>query len=237
MSGLDSPESPQLKPDDAAPDDAAADHPQQPDSENNPTQLPPETKTKKPAGALAVVLTCALVFAMGMGSGYLNWGTTEIEVRPTAATSPTPAAKPKRVVGSRENPLPIGTEVTIEDWTFTLGEPQNGTQAIADESESNDPPREGYDFIVVPLTAMYQGKETGIAQSDLKVMFVGDDARTYDGECPLRRPNSISDVDELYNGGVAAGNYCVEVPQDLGGLWVVKSGFSQTSDTIFFDAE
>ncbi len=228
MSGSNSPDSSQPELDDGAPD-----QPRQPGTDLSSTGPDPGTKAKKPAGAVLIVLTCVFLFAAGMGSGYLNWGTANKESQPATATPST--SSPKRVVGTRENPLPIGTEVTIDDWTVVLDSPQNGTTIVADESEFTDVPQEGFDFYLVPITATYQGKEIGIAWMDLKFKFVGSDARTYSNEC-ARYPNPLRDVDELYNGGTAEGNQCVEVPKGAAGLWVVSTG-SKDADKVFFNAK
>jgi hypothetical protein len=38
-------------------------------------------------------------------------------------------------------------------------------------------------------------------------------------------PNPVSDVGDLYKGGVAKGNTCVAVPGGANGLWTVSTGF------------
>ncbi|ORB16827.1 hypothetical protein BST37_05930 [Mycobacterium noviomagense] len=135
--------------------------------------------------------------------------------------------------GSRENPLPIGEPVQSRDWQVTLGAPHEAWAQIAAENEFNDPPKPGMEYWIVPVTATYTGDRTGNAGSDITVKFVGSDNRTYDESCGVI-PNPLSDVGDLYKGGSAEGNVCVEVPAGADGLWTLTTGFGNPA---FFTAK
>ena len=66
----------------------------------------------------------------------------------------------------------------------------------------------------------------------VRVSFVGSDNRTYDDSCGVI-PDSLNDVGQLYNGGVAKGNACVAAPAGADGLWAVTTGLG---DPVFFSA-
>jgi hypothetical protein len=89
------------------------------------------------------------------------------------------------------------------------------------------------EFWIVPVTATYTGNKTGNPTFGITVKFVGSDNRTYDGHCGVI-PDPLTDVGDLYNGGVAKGNTCVAVPAGASGLWTVSTGFASTP--VFFVA-
>jgi hypothetical protein len=81
------------------------------------------------------------------------------------------------------------------------------------------------EYWIVPITATYTGDKTGNPTFGITVKFVGSDNRTYNGGCGVL-PNPVSDVGELYKGGVAKRNTCVAVPAGANGLWTVNGGLS-----------
>lgn len=133
--------------------------------------------------------------------------------------------------GSRENPFPIGQTVSNEDWDVTLGAPREAWTEVSSENQFNDPPESGMEFWIVPVTATYKGDETGNTTFGISVKFVGSDNRTYSEGCGVI-PTPLSDVGDLYKGGVAAGNTCVAVPAGADGLWTVTTGF--IGEPVFF---
>jgi len=148
-----------------------------------------------------------------------------------AGPGPQPSSKGSK--GSRENPLPIGTTVSNQDWQITLGPPHEAWAEVAAANEFNSPPKAGMEYWVVPVTATYTGDKTGNPMFGISVKFVGSDNRTYDGDCGVI-PNPLTDVGDLYKGGVAKGNKCVAVPAGANGLWTVSIGF--IGDPVFFVA-
>ncbi|WP_127131507.1 hypothetical protein [Georgenia sp. SYP-B2076] len=134
--------------------------------------------------------------------------------------------------GTRANPFVIGDVVSSEDWEVVLGQPREALAEIQAENRFNDPPADGMAFWIVPVSATYTGAESGTAWLDLRVAFVGSDSRTYSDSCGVI-PGSLTDVDELYTGGVAEGNVCVAVPSGADGLWTLSAGWG---DPVFFTA-
>lgn len=155
-------------------------------------------------------------------------------VEPTtepADDEPTPTPDPA-AEGSRSAPFTIGETVGNEDWSVTLGEPTEAWKRVKAENQFNDPPADGFEFYLVPVTATYIGDESGFAWLDLRVKFVGADGVTYEDRCGVI-PDDLDDVGELYEGGVAEGNTCVVVPEGAEGLWTLTAGWS---DPVFFVA-
>ncbi len=146
---------------------------------------------------------------------------------------PSEEAPPAEPDGSRQDPFLIGTSVGNDEWTVVLGAPHEAWDEIRAENRFNEPPEEGMEHWIVPVTATYTGEETGLAWIDLEFAFVGEDARTYD-DCREVIPDDLMDIDELYEGGVAEGNVCITVPAGADGLWTVSDRWS---DPTFFAAE
>ncbi|SDU82806.1 hypothetical protein [Jiangella alkaliphila] len=128
--------------------------------------------------------------------------------------------------GSRDHPFTVGTPVGNEDWEVVIGQPREAWAEIQDENEFNEPPPDGMEFYLLPVTATYTGDESGHAWADLTIQFVGSDSVTYSDYCGVI-PGDLSDVGELYAGGVAEGNVCVVVPAGADGLWTVSTLFGE----------
>ncbi|MGH3562039.1 MAG: hypothetical protein ACRDTN_09640, partial [Mycobacterium sp.] len=135
--------------------------------------------------------------------------------------------------GSRENPLALGETVSSKAWEVTLGVPREAEADIAAENQFNDPPEAGMEYWIVPITATYTGNETGNAGFDITVTFVGSDNRTYNDRCGVI-PGAVSDIGNLYKGGVAKGNTCGVIPAGADGLWALSTGF--VGQPVFFAA-
>src|SRR5690625_2425653 len=114
-----------------------------------------------------------------------------------------------------------------------LSEPREAWTEVQAENQFNDPPEDGMEYWIVPLSVTYVGSETGLPWIDLTVQFVGDDARTYSDRCGVI-PDDLMDVNELYEGGSAEGNVCRSVPAGAEGLWTLSTGWG--GNTVFFDA-
>ena len=118
------------------------------------------------------------------------------------------------------------------EWTVALGQPAESWTLVAAENQFNEPPQRGMEFWMVPVRATYTGAATGNPAWEVSVKFVGSDNRTYSDSCGVI-PSPLSDVGELYPGGVAEGNVCVAVPAGADGLWTVATGF--TGEPVFFE--
>jgi hypothetical protein len=197
------------------------------------------------AGALVAVLAtgCSELANFSASSGTATITATKT-VTAAAATPPSPGpqassnadeersnANPDATneesdtpeLGTRENPFPIGTPVSNSEWKITLGMPRVADDEVAAENQFNSPPRRGMEYVIVPVTAEYKGTGTGNLLF-VRVGFVGNDNVTYDDHCGVV-PDELSNIGDLYKGGVAKGNTCVTVPQPGRGLWTLKTGF------------
>lgn len=143
--------------------------------------------------------------------------------------------------GTRDNPYAAGTAIELGDYTVTLGETTTDAwEQIQAENQFNDPPADGRQFVMVPVTAAYNGDDTGWATMDLSIAFVGSGGNTFnfgsDDYCGVI-PDSLNDQGEMYAGGTVEGNVCVSVEADQidGGAWRVEETWSFSGEHAFID--
>jgi len=158
----------------------------------------------------------------------------------TAAAAETSAAAETAKVGTRENPAPAGSTATLASYDVSFGATTvNANEAVAAENPYNDPPVEGRQFVLVPVSLTYTGDESGTPWVDLTIKFVGSAGNTYgsgtDDYCGVIS-TPLMDLGEMYNGASANGNECVSVPsaEVEGGTWVVEESFSFDGTKVFF---
>jgi hypothetical protein len=141
-------------------------------------------------------------------------------------------------LGTRENPVPIGTTIELGNfgetsWEVTPGAPTLDANAlIAAENQFNSAPAVGSQYVMLPLDVTYVGSESGTPWIDLSVSFVGSDGITYDQSFVVQ-PSPLTDVGEMFKGANAQGNVVVEIPADVieGGTWSISLLFG---DPIYF---
>lgn len=160
----------------------------------------------------------------------------EVAAEPTPEPT-TPEPPPAPEVGSRDNPGNPDTDVATfaEAWEVEIGRfDADARPEIQAENQFNDPPAEGNTFIMLPVKATYIGPDSGTAWLDLDFAFVTADGRSFDQHYAVI-PNDLSDVAELYNGGVGEGNVVFEVPADAleGATFAVSYGWGEP---LFFAA-
>lgn len=149
--------------------------------------------------------------------------------QPTAL--PTPVAKD---VGTREHPMPAGSTVTDDDWVVALGQPHEGWEEIHEAEPYNEPPKEGTEYWLVPVTITYTGSTSAEPWLDLQFGFVSDDGRSYSDWCAASVPEDLMAVETLYTDATVEANVCLQVPAGGDGLWTVSSDWG---DPVFFTAE
>lgn len=142
-------------------------------------------------------------------------------------SSATPIADTK--VGSRQNPVPIGTTVNVsENWKVTVlsVEPNATTQVLA-ESDYNDPPEAGRQFFIAEVSVTYTGEDADTFSSS-ELAAVGQSSVAYSsyedscGEIPDELPSR-----EVFSGGTITGNVC----------WSIESGDTESLVMYFRNAD
>jgi len=145
--------------------------------------------------------------------------------------------------GTRQNPLPLGSTVTLDvlgetEWEVTVGPATlDATDTVIAENMFNDPPEEGFQYALLSLTATYIGSESGTPSFDLTYSYVSSSGTTHETfDSFAVAPDPLSDVNELYSGASGTGNILVAIPSDdpSGGTWKVGT---LLGSEYFFTAE
>lgn len=116
---------------------------------------------------------------------------------------------------TRDNPLPLGTEIKSSEWTVIVNSVTfSATDAVLAENMFNDPPQPGMEYALVNYSVTYTGDDPdGQSPVFVSVAYVTADGVTIDGtEALVVAPQEIDVLTTLYNGGSVSGNIVLEVP-------------------------
>lgn len=144
-------------------------------------------------------------------------------------------------LGTRDNPLPLGTRIEMGDWTVAVTEVTlDATEQVLEENRFNDPPVEGRQFVVFTVDATYEGDDSGTAWLDLSWAIVGSAGNTFatgsDDYCGVI-PGSLDDTGETFPGGSVSGDVCFSVASDqLDGATIRLEVWLSFEDTRAFFA-
>lgn len=117
-------------------------------------------------------------------------------------------------MSTRANPHPLGTAITQGDWTVTVNSVTlDATPAVLAENQFNEPPAEGNQYLMVNLTATYNGDDPQGHTPWVDVEYVtveGNTLNTYDHSAVT--PDQFDSGSTLYTGASTTGNMVFEVP-------------------------
>ncbi|MFS0853287.1 hypothetical protein [Microbacterium sp. 179-I 3D4 NHS] len=114
--------------------------------------------------------------------------------------------------GSRDNPFPVGSEISSDDWTVVINSVNaDGNPVVAEANQFNEPAPAGSHYEIVNYTVTYTGDESGYAAEAMvdAVTSSGNVINSYDAFVSL---TDSFGFDELYNGGTATGSVAFLVP-------------------------
>ena len=152
--------------------------------------------------------------------------TTETTTSTPAASSPqstpaesnAPATNEGDAGSSRENPLPIGSEITTKDWKVTVNSVDlNADEKVAAASDFNEPATDGFSYVLINITATYLGHDSQGQMPWATVDFVSKDGKTYNLASSQKltvAPEEFDQLSPLFNGASTTGNIVIEVPTD-----------------------
>ncbi len=188
------------------------------------------------AGGIAFMSSAARVFEE-------SFSTSSISAMPTtdpAADSPVTdapadagedAEQTSGDLGTRDNPYPLGTTLSSDDWQVTINSfTPDATEAIMAENSFNDPPADGNTYAMVNLTATYVGADKG-SPFELTFSYVtaaGNVVETYDSMVVIPDDLPFNDV---YSGASVTGSKGFEIPAGDNGVLRVQLGLF--SDEVF----
>ncbi len=124
---------------------------------------------------------------------------------PTTVATPTSATA---ILGTRENPIPLGEPVVSGDWTFTVEafEP-NVSDFVAQMDANNDPAGDGKVYSRLRLRAVYGGREGAGDPGRLQISLVTPTGQAVGSVEPCCEParDSLTDQAPTFPGGTVEG--------------------------------
>ena len=143
-------------------------------------------------------------------------------------------------LGTRDNPLDVGTRIEMGEWTLAVTEVDlDAEDVVLEENQFNDPPVDGRQFVLFTVEATYEGEESATAWIDFSWAIVGSAGNTFstgsDDRCGVI-PDGLRDTGETFPGGSVSGNVCFSVDADQieGGTIRIEESFSFDDTRAFY---
>lgn len=180
-----------------------------------------------------------IVFTVVVATAFTDaFGSSDVEVGETTVTEETDTATDEEAAapeaGTRENPLPLGTEFSSDEWTVVVNSVTLGaTDQIVNENMFNEAPDAGTEYLLINYTVTY----TGTNSEGEMPTWVGMDYVTAAGVTvdPLDKmlvaPDAMDTMSPLYEGASATGNNAIQVPTPADGVLAISPGMM--ADKIF----
>lgn len=149
------------------------------------------------------------------------------------AEDPVEAEEPSGDLGTRSNPLAMGSTLSGEEWQVTVNSfTPDATAEIMAVNQYNEEPEAGYTYALVNVTVERLVEDSGYPSS-IEVNYVtaaGNVINSYDVSIVVAE--DLSFASELYKGAEATGNVGLMIPADDAGTLRITPGFFE--DEVFF---
>ena len=202
-------------------------------------------KNQKKGAAIAalvvsvVAMIAAPIIALGLFANSVNEANkTEINTNPGASSAADSESQPGSAdaeVGTRENPVPLGGELSNDDWKVVINSVDfDAAEAVAQANEFNSPAADGTQYMLVNMTVNYIGDdaEGDMPASGVFVSYVTAEGVESGDLAAVYPPDELDMTATLYEGASLTGNIVRVIPagsQD--GVLSVQLGF--VGKTIF----
>ena len=178
-----------------------------------------------------VVVATAFDDAFGGSETEVGSSTTVTE----EAEGDTEEEAPATEAGTRENPVPLGTPLSTDEWTVTINSVTLNAQdqLLAAADLYNEAPDAGMEYVLINYTVQYTGKDAeGGIPAFAMVDYVTADGNTVNNLDKLvMSPDSIDIMSPLYEGASVTGNHAIQVPTPADGVLAVTPGMM--ADKVF----
>lgn len=187
-------------------------------------------------GTIAGVLVCLALLGSAVDEATSSTSAVSASVAPSGTSSDARGSRSSGQGKTRENPYPLGTEISGEDWKVVVNSVTfNANDAVAAANQFNDPPAAGKEYILINYTATYIGDNSnGELALFASVDYVTVDGITIDAAgSAVVAPDGIDFMKILHKGASVTGNIAYEVPSDTArdGVLAVTPGVM--ADTVF----
>jgi hypothetical protein len=187
-------------------------------------------------GVLAVLIAVLInaVFVSAVDKAVKATTGTSVEAPSDAGdedASDDNAASDAELGATRDNPAPLGSAISGDDWTVKI----NSVKTIGKDSLGQTPAA-GSTLLAVNMTATYNGDDEQGSMPWASLKFVSADGTTIDptsGSTLFIAENSFDSLKTVYNGASVKGDQLLEVPADnwRNGVLAVSPGM--LSDDTF----
>ncbi|PFG18502.1 hypothetical protein [Serinibacter salmoneus] len=135
-------------------------------------------------------------------------------------------------VGTRDNPAPLGSVITGEEWEVVIDAVQlDATDAVMAANQFNDPPADGEAYLIVTVTTTYLGQDSSY-DSMVDVDYVTADGTVITSSDNFAvAPEPEFGMTELFTGASSTGNIVLAAPLGDTGLLRVTPGLF--ADDVF----
>lgn len=137
--------------------------------------------------------------------------------------------------GTRSNPYPIGTAITQGDWTVTVNSVNlDATAEVTAENLFNEAPDAGTVYILVNVTATYNGSDPDGETPWVTLAYVTADGNTISSTDKLLvPPDSFDRMGTLYEGASITGNFAFQVPAETAAEGALAVTPTMMGDKVF----
>lgn len=164
-------------------------------------------------GTIVGVVVFLGVIATSVGSAFGSGETSVTQLDESdAAEEPADEAPADAAPGSRDNPFPLGSEISNDDWTVVINSVNpDGNAIVAEANQFNEAAPAGSHYEIINYTVTYKGTESSYAAEVMVdvVTSAGNVVNSYDSLVVL---SDEFGFDELYAGAATTGSVAFLVP-------------------------
>lgn len=139
--------------------------------------------------------------------------------------------------GTRENPYPLGTKVSSDEWEVTVNSVTfAANDAVANANQFNEAPPEGSEYILINTTITYVGSDAdGGMPAFVTIAYVTPTGETVDlTDSFAVAPEPLDTMTTLYNGGTVTGNVVLAVPSADAQAGAIAVQPGMLADKVFY---
>ncbi|WP_432476472.1 hypothetical protein [Nocardioides sp. GXQ0305] len=187
-------------------------------------------------GALAVIFAVLInvVFVSAVDEAIDQTTSTRVETPSGSgneAASEDKAGSDAELGTTRDNPAPLGSGITGDDWTVKI----NSVKTVRADS-MGETPAAGSVLLAINMTATYNGDDEQGSTPWATVDFVSPDGTTIDstsGSTMFIAENEFDSLKTVFNGASVTGDQLLEVPADTWQDGVLAVSPGMLSDDTF----
>lgn len=176
-----------------------------------------------------------LLALTGCSSATVEKPTTDTTETEETTAEETAVEEPAADEGTRDNPYPIGSTISEDDWDLTVNSVTlDANEAVASGNTFNDPPADGHQYIMVNITVTYTGDDADGSIPLNTIEYVTADGNTINSYDSMAiPPEQFDSMSTLYNGASTTGNIAFAVPSDTAGEGTLAVRASMFGDKVF----